>query len=58
MKNKTRFLQKKIWVDSEKPLEYMVLIEIDNETELPIGTSMVKCPKQYLQAFRCYTILN
>ena len=58
MKKKTKFLQKSFWLYPEdKPTEYLVLIEND-ENDLPVGTIIVKAPKRYLFAFRCYTILN
>lgn len=58
MKKKSKFLQRSFWLyPGEKPTEYLVLIEHD-ENDLPIGTIIVRVPKQYLFAFRCYTILN
>lgn len=58
MKKKSKFLQRSFWLYPEdNPTEYLVLIEHD-EDGLPIGTVIVKVPKRYLLALRCYTILN
>jgi len=52
MKNNSRFLQKIIWVSHEKPTSYMILVEIDKDSEIPIGTSIIRVPERYLFAFR------
>jgi hypothetical protein len=58
MKNKSKFQQKSFWLYPEdNPTEYIVLIEHD-ENHIPLGTIIVKVPKRYLLALRCYTILN
>jgi len=58
MKNNSRFLQKIIWVSHEKPTSYMILVEIDKDSEIPIGTSIIRVPERYLFAFRYHLILN
>ena len=60
MKQKTRFQQQIIWTDHEKPIEYMILVEVDDETEIPIRTIIVRTPvpQRYLPALRCHIILN
>jgi len=58
-KNKTRFLQKSFWSHpDDNPKEYMILIEIDNESELPIGTLIVSVPPRFLLALKYHVILN
>lgn len=54
----TRFLQKTFWVNGEKPKEYMVLVEVDNQSEMPIGTTLVRVPEVETFAFKYHLILN
>lgn len=58
MKNKSKFLQKSFWLYPEdNPREYFVLIEHD-ENQIPVGTAIVRVPKQDMIGSRFHTIPN
>ena len=43
----TRFLQQGLHVDIESDETYLILIEVDNATNKPIGSFIVKMPEEY-----------
>ena len=59
MATERKFLQQKIYIyKGEDPIEYMVIIEYDAITSLPIRTYIVEVPLQYLAYFKYHFILN
>jgi hypothetical protein len=54
-----KFLQQKIYIyKGEDPIEYMIIIEYDAITSLPIHTYIVPVPQQYLGFFKYHFISN
>ncbi len=59
MKRNTKFLQQMVYIyRGEDPIEYMVIVEYDAITSLPIRTYIVEVPLQYLAFFKYHFILN
>ncbi len=59
MKRNTKFLQQMVYIyRGEDPIEYMVIVEYDAITSLPIRTYIVEVPLQYLAFFKYQFILN
>jgi len=59
MNTEHKFLQQKVFIyKGEDPVEYMVIIEYDAITSLPINTYIVQVPQQYLIFFKYHFILN
>jgi len=59
MNGKTKFLQQMVYIyKGEDPIEYMIIVEYDAITSLPIRTYIVEVPLQYLAYFKYHFILN
>jgi len=59
MKRNTKFLQQMVYIyKGEDPIEYMIIVEYDAITSLPIRTYIVEVPLQYLAFFKYHFILN
>ena len=59
MKARCKFLQQMVYIyRGEDPIEYMVIVEYDAITSLPIRTYIVEVPLQYLAYFKYHFILN
>lgn len=59
MKAKSKFLQQMVYIyKGEDPIEYMIIVEYDAITSLPIRTYIVEVPLQYLAYFKYHFILN
>ena len=59
MKSGRKFLQQMVYIyRGEDPSEYMVIVEYDAITSLPIRTYIVEVPLQYLAFFKYHFILN
>ncbi len=59
MKAECKFLQQMVYIyKGEDPIEYMVIVEYDAITSLPIRTYIVEVPLQYLAFFKYHFILN
>jgi len=59
MKSEHKFLQQKIYIyKGEDPIEYMVIIEYDAITSLPVHTYIVQVPQQHLIFFKYHFISN
>jgi len=57
--NNIKFLQQKVFIyKGEDPVEYMIIIEYDTITSLPIHTYIVQVPQQYLAFFKYHFISN
>jgi len=59
MKARRKFLQQMVYIyKGEDPIEYMIIVEYDAITSLPIRTYIVEVPLQYLAFFKYHFILN
>ncbi len=57
--NKSKFTQKSFWTfHANDNREFLILIELDAETDLPISTSIVPAPPRILLASKYSVILN
>ncbi len=57
--NNIKFLQQKVFIyKGEDPVEYMIIIEYDAITSLPIHTYIVQVPQKYLAFFKYHFISN
>jgi hypothetical protein len=59
MNGKTKFLQQMVYIyKGEDPIEYMIIVEYDAITSLPIRTYIVEVPLQHLGIFKYHFISN